>query len=573
MSAKARAGPSAAGTAAAAAKPVRLRPGVIAAALAAMHVSLALLALDPTPHPGGDNAAYLALADALLRRHAYVDLWDPLTPPHTQYPPAFPLLLAGMKLLGFHSWVAFKLLIVAFSGAAIAFTYLWLRRWISPRAALAISLVVGAAPGVIDLAHWVLSDVPFWALVTVALWAWSETESGSRRFGVAVGATLLAYFIRSAGLPLVAAALAWLALRRQWRRLGITAAVVGVPAAAWWLRARSLSGIDYVQQFRYVNPYAPAEGTIGPGDLLQRGLENAGSYAAQHLPMLLFGLRTPPLSALCSALLAAALVGWAMRLRRPGVPELFLPLYGALLLAWPAVWSGERFLLPALPPILGYAALALAAAARRILGAPSRAAAAAGESAAAPPRRRRVMNGLAVAGTAALILVGLPQTVALIRVGMDCSALGTAGSSYPCAEPRFASFFRLAEWSRGALPPGAAVISRKPTLFYHFSGHPSRIYPKTAEPDSLLAMARVTHSRYVVFDALDALSATYLGPILTSHPNAFCVVRIAPDGETALFGIEPDAARIVRLESAETGAEPSFARCPASYAPGGKGGT
>ena len=54
---------------------------------------------DPTPHNGGDNAGYITLAHSLVDRGAYLELWDPEEPPHTKYPPGFPLVLAVMMAL------------------------------------------------------------------------------------------------------------------------------------------------------------------------------------------------------------------------------------------------------------------------------------------------------------------------------------------------------------------------------------------------------------------------------------------------------------------------------------------
>src|SRR5690606_3625125 len=125
-------------------------------------------------------------------------------------------------------------------------------------------------------------------------------------------------------------------------------------------------GIDYVQQFLMANPYDPELGRIGPGEFLDRILENDRRYIGLHLPVLLLGLEGRLLLPLSGGILVLAALGWGARLRRPGVPELFLPLYAGLLLSWPHVWSGERFLLPALPLILAYAAIGLTPACRRL---------------------------------------------------------------------------------------------------------------------------------------------------------------------------------------------------------------
>ena len=64
--------------------------------LAALHLLLAWLFFEPQMHNGGDNSAYLALARSLVDGTGYREIYDPAMPLHTQYPPVFPLLLAGL---------------------------------------------------------------------------------------------------------------------------------------------------------------------------------------------------------------------------------------------------------------------------------------------------------------------------------------------------------------------------------------------------------------------------------------------------------------------------------------------
>src|SRR5437016_11954281 len=70
-------------------------PTRIAFALVAVHVLFCLLSFIPAPFTGGDNFAYITLANSLLHQHKYLELYDPAQTPHTQYPPVYPLILAG----------------------------------------------------------------------------------------------------------------------------------------------------------------------------------------------------------------------------------------------------------------------------------------------------------------------------------------------------------------------------------------------------------------------------------------------------------------------------------------------
>src|SRR5262245_974983 len=186
---------------------LRQHSWTIALALAAVHLLFAFLFFEPQMHNGGDNAAYLALARSLLDGTGYREIYDPAMPLHTQYPPVYPLMLAGLLALGFQPWVPIKILIVLFSTTAIVCSYFWMRRKQQPEMAFAIALLMALSPGVLSLSHLELSDVPFFAFTIAALLAWERlAPRDTKRLLVATLLTLLAYFTRSAGLPLIAAA-------------------------------------------------------------------------------------------------------------------------------------------------------------------------------------------------------------------------------------------------------------------------------------------------------------------------------------------------------------------------------
>ncbi|HEX7119252.1 MAG TPA: hypothetical protein VF212_10715 [Longimicrobiales bacterium] len=514
------------------------------ATLAIVHLLLALLFFDPTPHTGGDNAAYLTLARSLLERGRFLELWDPAVPPHILYPPGFPALLALAMLVGVESWVGFKLVIVAASTAAVAFSYLWLaRRWGS-RTALGAGIVLAASPGVLGLSHWILSDVPFWMLTMVALWGFARLEAGERGgAAVAIAATTLAYFTRSAGLPLALAAATWLAMTRRWRTLAALAATLLPLAFLWWLRGRGIAGADYLDSFWLVNPYRPELGRIGIADLAARMWANNGLYTLVYLPILLVGQGAGLFAFLGVAIAILALAGWALEARRPGPGELFVPLYIGLLYVWPEVWAGDRFLLPAVPLILGYAARALTAAAGRV-----------------PALRRAPLGAAAVA---LVMLLAVPAAAQGVRRGMTCTTTYRLGSTEACMAQPWRDFFAVAEWTRDNLPEDAVVLSRKPRLFHHLSGRRGRIYPRSPETDALLREARAAGARYVILDLLDAQSYRYLIPALTRRPAAFCVLHSLGAERVTVFGIMPGADTLPDPAGDAAGA--SFARCPPDY--------
>ncbi|MEQ8329444.1 MAG: hypothetical protein RH859_03180 [Longimicrobiales bacterium] len=509
------------------------------------------LAFNPAPHTGGDNAGYVTLAYSLLADGTYTELFDPAGNPHTKYPPVFPALLAGLMLLGVRSWAGLKLVAAASTVVAVAATWLWARRRLGPLGAAAVAAALAVSAGVVYYSHWILSDPTFLALTMVGLWALDtaldpgpdDGRTGEPGAAAASGAatawlvagvafTGLAYFTRSAGLPLLLALLAVLALRKRWRSLAASAAVLGLPALMWWLRARSVTAAEaqYGSEFWMVDPYQPALGTVGVAGLLGRVITNAVGYVGTHIPAGIVGSQGPLAATLGIALVALGVAGWVVTVRRrQGPAELFFPLYAGVILLWPEVWSGDRFALPLLPLLFVYGALALRDGARRIGGA-------------------AVLPAAAVAFLAVFV-PALSTLGGAVTGARTCAELVAVEGPFACYGPRWMRFAEGAAWAGNNLPDGSAVLSRKPRMFYVLSGVPSRTFPFVGDPAAQLAEADAVGARYVLMDQVDNLAQAYVGSALQAAPASFCSVRGFGTGGggigTHLLGVLPPAERAV----------------------------
>ena len=520
---------------------------------------------NPTPHSGGDNSGYVGLAHGLLTQGTYTDVYDPEGLPHTKYPPVFPALLAVLMALGARTWAALKLSAAVPTVLAVAFTYLWAERRLGALGAFSVALLLCVSSGIVYYSQWILSDPLFLALTMGALWtleradampdvrpgAPTEAERGRTARGRAawlaagVGFAALAYFTRSAGLPLVVALFGWLALRRSWAALGATAVALGLPMGLWALRARGGGVAQYGTEFWMVDPYQPALGTIGPLGLLPRVLENLEAYVLRHGPAGVVGSDGPGLGALGLGLTAAAVVGWVLSARRRvGLAELFFPLYAGLILLWPAVWGGDRFALPLYPLLFLYGAVALDSL-RSVL--PEIAA-----------------NAATAAAVLVLVLPAAGSWLDATRQVARCRTVAERSGPWACYGPPIGYFAEAAGWMAGALPEGSVVLTRKPRHFYALSGHPSRTFPFLDDPRALLELADGVGARYVLLDRWDGLASRYVGGAVRAHPSAFCYVRGFGDpaeGGAQLLGIVP-ADRRGGPEGAG-GADVGIPACPA----------
>lgn len=497
---------------------------VAAAAVLLVQVGLMLGAFMPSPHTGGDNAGYLGLAYSLLERGAYLDLYLPGEPLHTKYPPGFPLLLAGARILGAESWVAFKAVVAGTASLAVLFTFFWARERKGAVFAALIAGLLAASSALVDYSHWILSDVPFLALTFLALWGLERADRSWRAAAPADGAgpggpagrgwlvlgcaaAIAAVATRSAGLPLILAVAGWLGLRRRWKGLVAFGAAFGVPAAAWWIR--SLARTDaYLSEFWLVNPYRPELGRAGPMDMVSRLGTNLWGYTAQHIPSGIVGFGGGPGTVAGVILVALALWGWGARVRQGrtglGVPELFVPLYAGLILVWPEVWSGDRFALPLIPLLLYYSGSATLDLAGRL--------------------HRR---GPVVAGAVGLVLLGGPALVSWSQSAgraSDCMGITRTRGAWACAGSAMTEFVTAAGWSGAHLPEDAVVISRKPRFFFLMSRLKSEMFPLSREPGRLFSEAERLGARYLVLDRLDGLAGYYVAPVVRSRPQAFCAL-------------------------------------------------
>ena len=509
-------------------------PGLVLALVVATHLIMGFISSTPAIHTGGDNAAYLSLGQSLVRDGAYNELWHPDSPPHSQYPPVYPALLAMLMLLGAKTWGVFKTMSLLSTALATAFCFLWVRRLHGPRVAGVVALFFGISPALLYHSQWILSEPLFLTFVFASLWLLTPdsrtpvqgVEPGNAlswlsrpQCSAALALVITAYFTRSAGLPLVAAVGVWLAMKRRWTTLGIFSAGFAALAIPWHLR----SGGQYVSAFWLVNPYAPDRGTIGLRGLVTRVGTNLWDYTTGYVPTGLTGLSGIPAAVLGALVVGLALAGWLRRVRSgPGVAEIFTFLYTGLIMVWPVAWSGDRFALPLYPLVLLHAGEQLAQTAARM--------------------PRRAAQAVAVAIAATIVVPAGASLADDTEFAGGCRVLVATRGPMGCYPSNIRELQVMAVWAREWLPPGSVVFTRKPRLFHAFSGHSSVAYPFTSDPNRLLAQADSIGVGYVVLGSWDNSGPAYVLPSVSAHRDRFCLakeLRVGPGPAISLLAIRP----------------------------------
>lgn len=417
-----------------------------AAVLLALFAALAWVSRVPGVTHSNDDAIYVMLSQA-LRAGSYREIYHVGTPYHTQYPPGWPAVLAVVGWLSgdrIQASLAVATLLVTV-GLALYFDAVR-RRWPAWLAVLLLGYVA-VSPNALRMGGRLMSEAAFFCCSMLALWSLAVAEPSRRRQVLATAASILAAFMRSAGITVIAALFLWHVVRRQWRAAALHAAVAAATFGPWlvwtFVGPRQVIGRSYAADLAgfYGRPeHQPFR------ELARRLIRIPFGDLARTLPFL-----PPPNDTRLDNLLWAAVLlglggaGLVVLWRRWRVVPFYFACYAGLLLTF--TWAPRRFLFPLLPLVL----LLLASGALAVW--------------------RRFGR---VAGMAAMLALFVPvtiQTVAETRLvvepGLACNRADPWHSD-GCYTPEQQAFFSAAVFVRDSLPADATIlVEREASLAYH----------------------------------------------------------------------------------------------------------
>jgi len=499
---------------------------------------------------GGDDATYLLLAEA-LRHGKYVDLFLPFSPPHAQYPPGFPAVIAATQAVAGTN----PAVVVAINLALLFTTTLLIanvvRRLVTPRVGVAAGAAVMLNPVMISYAGWALSETLYITLSTAALCMLADVddESAGLRLWPAAAAGLAAFFTRTVGIAVVLAVLSTGLLRRKWSTAIGAAIVALVLIFAWFTytsRAADLTlGWSYANDLAYVQPFTR------PDALLARMISSAQHYLLV-LPPWGFGVPEVPDMPLDNVFwvvsgVALTVAGSRNAWRRWPSVVIYLAGYLGVLLVFP--FSVTRLVTPLVPILTVLLALGMTSLAGLV-------------------RREVQQDGPALAFLVVVASVGLSRTVSAAAHQRECvaSALGS------CRTVAEAEWLATVDWIARNIPADAVVASSKPSTLYlvsHRRGVPSRILLGADVSELLAPTGPITHillsdlwgyERTALSGRLDAVcerlgtiatrwDGTLLLEVLEGHPEE----REQPNACQALrrFGTQAADSQVIGRRTAD----------------------
>ena len=491
----------------------------VPAAVALLTLLLGVWTFDAKLSLSGDNTEFITLARSMAAGEGLVHINSPDPQPATKYPFAFPLLLAPLEWLFPGDWVPMKFAVLVLFATGMAVLYQLVKERAGALPALAtvvLSLAAGKSylthgpdgivygPLLLHYSHQVMSEVPYLTFSLLALWL---VERGIAQEGIKGNGWLItgffcamwAYYIRTAGITLVAAIIVYLLLRRDFHRALFFAAAAFICWLPWTLRNRAAGGGGvYIKQLFMVNPYHPERGLRDLGGFFERFFGQLGLYLTRELPNTLVPFFTGaatlfnPVSLLLIGLAIAATVLCIKR----GHHQLLLiyaVLFVGVVLLWP--WPGDRFLVP-IVPVLVFLQVWVVLQLRDALAAKG--------------------GGAKDAGK--LLAWGLLLIYALPLPGGAKRLADYSQADYP---PQWSRYYQAGQWLKANSPEDAVVLCRKGYWMYIVSGRPCVGFPFAA-PEEVLAHMERERVDYVVLESLGfPQTVQHLVPVVNEYRDRF----------------------------------------------------
>jgi hypothetical protein len=481
-----------------------------------------------------DNAAYFLLGKGMISGYGYSSFNDASHAPANNFPPGYPTIIAGILLLFPDSILAVTIMNGVFLTLALLLFFDFFRRiganiHLNFLSCLFIFLTTGITrvenqglsinASLLTSSTSMMSETPYLFFVGLTLCFFQRLDTIIQRAGqagfslpallapfrqpyfyLALFGLTATFHIRTAGVSLAGFILLYWLFYRRWNYVIATGVAYALLALPWFLRGRALGGSPYISQLLSVNPYRLELGQAGPWDLAVRFMNNMQRYITKEIPVgaqpmtITYETTTAGDWILGLVVIGVAFVGlW--KLNRVLLGCYFIALF-SIVLMWPDVWIGARFLLPGVPFLI----VCLTHGAQDIL---SRLAG-----------RMRLPFGFHPLFLCVCLLFYKPNLDIVARA---------AKAPYP---PEWRAYVDLAVWARANTDTDVIIACRKPYLFALFSNRYTMFYPNTADDRDMLKQLSESRVTHVVLDQLGFSSTgLYLYPAIQKHPDRFIPIH------------------------------------------------
>ena len=493
---------------------------------------------DSKMNINGDNASYFLLGKSIQTNQVYALYNDVNLNPQNHFPPGYPLLLSFFMLFS-KNLIFLKIITGLFYLGSIYLLFYFFQKFkVSWQLAFVTIIFILINYHITTFSVRLMSEIPFLFFSLLSLWFLQKMNLEKAfhkdpNFWYCLLSLSFAFHIRTAGVALLGGMIFYLLLEKEWKRSVALLGGFSFLMVPWILRGKILGlSSGYQSQLFKINSYQPELGNAGLGDFMVRFGENLSRYISKEIPSGILSFRD------VSYTMPSEFMDWTIGILLLILIILgivFLPRFRSLIIGylggsllilmfWPSVWKGTRFIVPLLPFMIFLIVIGISGLFNKIL----------------------VKTRLNLNWTPFLLL---PFIFAFTQ-NYRASERGTEWGHYPFerlhleAERDYGlgwkNYLAIAEYVKKNTKETAIVACRKPQFFHIFSDRFTCYYPYESDSEKMIEELKKRKVKYVVLEQLGfSTSGQYLVPAINEQYQHFREILHLENPDSYLFEFIP----------------------------------
>lgn len=499
---------------------------IYAAVLIVIFIKAFSYSFNPKIDLNGDNLSYYFYAKAVLQG-GYTDIMSVANKPTNNFPPGYPLLMAGIMLFT-KNIIVIKIFngILLLGGIFMLVYLLYKNDRALKELYFAMAAVALINPAILHFTTMMMSEMAyFFFIILTGFFLYKTSQSNPVKdpyFWLAVFSAAYAYHIRTAAVAIFGAVIFYYLFYKRWRHLFLFFAGYVVCLLPWIIRNKVLNvpSSRYFSQMMQVNAWDKNAGTLETSGMFERFGTNIRDIITKQIPDALFSIKVDYNASatfsewIIGIILVALIIFGLFKIKKLNFYFIGVILAtGAILMPWNG-GGGTRYITSVIPIL--YLGLFLG-----------------------------VYQLFTLITKSPIILRLFPFAMALIVFAMVKPGLEEQHKIAKADfHPAYKNYFRIAEEVKKQTPPNTIICVRKPSLFYFFAERPVGKYIFSPDDKKMIEHMYKSNFSYVVLEQLGYGSTPkYLYPTIQKNPKVFKVIMHLKDPDTYLLQFNREEAK------------------------------
>ncbi|UII34040.1 hypothetical protein LVD17_09465 [Fulvivirga ulvae] len=466
----------------------------------------------------GDNANYYILGKSLSLGKGYTDINYVKQTSNNHYPPGYPAIIS-VVLLFTKAITPLKILNGIFFMMGVWVLYKLVNKITDNEVfAFIVTFLTLINSHLLWYSSVMMSEIPFFFFSILSLWAFMKIDYEKRSWRnpyliLCITTLIISYYIRSLGVALLGGYFLFFIFHKRWKSILVFSISFAAGVLPWFIRSQKLGGGSYMRQLGMINPYQPALGQADFGDFVNRFFNNFSRYVTLEIPSAIFPLKQVQYGGSYNSsewflgLFIVVLFFYGVFM----LPKFRWLILGyilgtlAILMIWPDVWIGVRFIVPVVPLfILGF----MYGLYNIML------------------QFRKWLSLKKMVSPYWLLLLAVLYVKPLKAIHDQ------AKTPYSTA---WRNYFEVAKWADRNLEENVLISCGKPSLFYLYADTYTRRFKFAQDPKEQLKDLEKYKVDYIVIDQVYGNTIRYLLPVVRQYPERFEQVYHLKNPDTFLL--------------------------------------